>query len=193
MIMTYPLHNETTAPEASKPLLAESRKAFGMIPNLHAALAESPAALEAYKNLHELFQQTSFDADELTVVWQTLNVEHECQYCVAAHTAIANMMKVDPAITAALRNGTELPTSKLQTLHTTTLELARQRGRPSEATLNAFFAAGYQQRHVIEIILGISQKVLSNYVNHIAETPIDKTFSAFVWEGKQSAAQLRSA
>jgi alkylhydroperoxidase family enzyme len=193
MIMTYQLHTETTAPEASKLLLAESRKAFGMIPNLHAMLAESPAALEAYKNLHDLFQQTSFDADELTVVWQTLNVEHECHYCVAAHTAIANMLKVDPAITAALRNGTELPTSKLQVLHVTTLELARERGRPSEATLNAFFAAGYQQRHVLEIILGISQKVLSNYANHIAETPIDKAFSAFAWEGKQPAAQLRSA
>jgi alkylhydroperoxidase family enzyme len=193
MIMTYQLHTETTAPEASKQLLAESRKAFGMIPNLHAMLAESPAALEAYKNLHDLFQQTSFDADELTVVWQTLNVEHECHYCVAAHTAIANMLKVDPAITAALRNGTELPTSKLQALHVTTLELARERGRPSEATLNAFFAAGYQQRHVLEIILGISQKVLSNYANHIAETPIDKAFSAFAWEGKQSTAKLRSA
>jgi alkylhydroperoxidase family enzyme len=193
MIMTYQLHTETTAPEASKPLLAESRKAFGMIPNLHAVLAESPAALEAYKNLHELFQQTSFDADELTVVWQTLNVEHECHYCVAAHTAIANMMKVDPAITAALRNGTALPTEKLQVLHATTLELARERGRPSAATLNAFFAAGYQQRHVLEIILGISQKVLSNYVNHIAETPTDKIFSAFTWEGKQSSRQQLSA
>lgn len=187
--MTYPLHNENTAPEASKELLAASRKAVGTIPNLHAVLAESPAALEAYKNLHKLFQRTSFDSEELTVVWQTVNVEHECCYCVAAHTAIANTMKVDPVITEALRNGTALPTKKLQVLHATTLELARERGRPSATTLNAFFAAGYQQRHVLEIILGISQKVLSNYVNHIAETPTDKMFSAFSWEGKPSTLQ----
>ena len=103
------------------------------------------------------------------------------------------MMKVDPAITEALRNGTELPTSKLQVLHATTLELVRERGRPSEAILNAFYAAGYEQRHVLEIILGISQKVLSNYVNHVANTPVDKAFAGFTWEGKQPAPQLRSA
>jgi alkylhydroperoxidase family enzyme len=182
--MPYQLHSETTAPKASKPLLAASRRAFGSIPNLHAVMAESPTVLEAYQNLHQLFQQTSFDVTEITVVWQTLNVEHQCNYCVAAHTAIANMMKVDTAITDALRNRTALPTSKLQILHETTLELARERGRLSAQTLQAFYAAGYEQRHTLEIILGISQKVLSNYVNHIANTPVDKAFSEFKWEPK---------
>ena len=191
--MNYPLHDETTAPEGSKPTLAASRKALGFIPNLHAVMAESPAVLMAYQELHELFQQTSFDADELTVVWQTLNVEHECYYCVAAHTGIASMMKVDPAITEALRNRTELPSQKLQVLHEMTLELARTRGRPSDTTLNGFYAAGYQRQHVLEIILGISQKVLSNYVNHIADTPVDQPFEKFAWTGKQAEQQLLSA
>lgn len=180
--MKFQLHNQTTAPEASQPLLANSIKNFGMIPNLHAVMAESPAVLESYQILHELFQNTSFDAEELTVVWQTLNVAHECHYCVAAHTGIANMMKVDAAITEALRNGTEMPNSKLQVLHETTLELARERGRPSAQTLSAFYHTGYTQRHLLEIVLGISQKVLSNYTNHLAETPVDKVFEAFVWQ-----------
>ena len=75
-----------------------------MLPGLHGVLASSPQTLEAYKNLHNLFSNTSFDADELTVVWQTINVEHECHYCVPAHTGIAHMMKVNPEITEALRN-----------------------------------------------------------------------------------------
>jgi alkylhydroperoxidase family enzyme len=191
--MTYQLHNQTTAPEVSRALLQKSRTTLGFIPNLHAVMAESPAVLEAYQSLHELFQQTSFSADEMTVVWQTLNVENECYYCVAAHTAIANAMKVDATITDALRNDTELPSPKLQILHETTLEISRSHGRPSEATLDAFFAAGYKQRHVLEIILGVSQKVLSNYVNHIADTPVDRPFEKFVWAGKQPARELRSA
>ena len=52
---------------------------------------------------HRLFQhETSFDKDELTVVWQTINVEHACHYCVPAHTGIAKMMKVDQWPPAAM-------------------------------------------------------------------------------------------
>lgn len=78
----FTIHDETTAPEASKPLLAKSKAAFGRVPGLHGVMAESPELLEGYQRLHELFQKTSFDKDELTVVWQTINVENECHYCV---------------------------------------------------------------------------------------------------------------
>jgi alkylhydroperoxidase family enzyme len=180
--MSYELYKLETAPQNSKPLLEKSLEDFGMIPNLHAVLAESPSALEAYQVLHRLFQQTSFDAEEMTVVWQTINVEHECHYCVPAHTGIAQMMKVDPAITDALRNRTELPDNKLQVLHLTTLALVRNRGRITEQEQADFFAAGYDRRHLIEIILGLSQKVISNYVNHLADTPVDKPFQKFIWK-----------
>ena len=55
---------------------------------------------------------SSFNKDEITVVWQTINVEHECHYCVPAHTAIAKAMKVDDEITEALRNKSKLPTGR---------------------------------------------------------------------------------
>ena len=110
--MKFEQHDLETAPLESKALLENSQKIFGMIPNLHAVMATSPVVLEAYKMLHELFQKTSFDAEELTVIWQSINVEHECHYCIPAHTAIAHMMKVDSTITDALRNRTKLPTKK---------------------------------------------------------------------------------
>ena len=177
----FTLHTRETAPEQSKPLLDDSLKAFGMIPGLHAVMAESPEMLEGYKKLHELFSATSFDAEELTVVWQTINVEHGCHYCVPAHTGIANMMKVDPALTDALRKGEAMPTAKLQALQDMTLAVLRNRGVVSEVELAAFFEAGYGQRQLLEIILGLAQKVMSNYVNHIAETPVDEAFKPFAW------------
>ena len=184
---TFTFHTIDTAPEESKPLLEDSVQNFGMIPNLHAVMAESPAVLEAYKALHGFFQKTSFDKDELTVVWQTINIEHECHYCVPAHTMIANMMSIDPAITEALRNRTAMPNAKLQALHNMTLSMTRNRGHIKDAEMDAFFAAGYAQRHMLEIALGLSQKVMSNYVNHFSQTPVDDAFAEFAWEGAKTA------
>lgn len=179
---TFTFHTLESAPEESKPLLQKSIQGFGMIPGLHSVMAESPGLLEGYQLLHKLFQDTSFDAEELTVVWQTINVEHECHYCVPAHTAIAHMMKVDPALTEALRNGAAMPTDKLQVLHDTTLSMLRNRGMLSDAEVETFYAAGYQQKQLLEIVLGMAQKVMSNYVNHIAKTPGDDRFKQFAWQ-----------
>jgi len=114
----FTLHTEESAPEASKPLLAESKKKYGMIGGLPAVMAEAPGLLEAYQKVHELFVNSSFDNDELTVIWQTVNVEHECNYCVPAHTWIAKSMGVSDEISDALRNETPLPNARLEALRT---------------------------------------------------------------------------
>jgi alkylhydroperoxidase family enzyme len=178
------LHDQNSAPEAAKPLLEKSKKAFGRVPGLHAVMAESPELLNGYQVLHGLFLDSSFDADEKTVVWQTINVEHACHYCVPAHTGIAKAMKVSDEINNALRDETPLPTPKLEALRDFTLAMVRQRGELKAAQLDAFYAAGYSQQNVLEVILGLSQKVMSNYTNHIAQTPVDQAFQVFAWEKK---------
>lgn len=180
---TFKFHTIESAPVDSKPLLEKSVKTFGMLPNLHAVMAESPATLEAYQFLHHLFsQKTDFNAEELTIIWQTINVENNCHYCVPAHTGIAHMMKVDSAIIEALRNQTKLPNEKLQILHDTTLSIVKNRGILSETEVSKFLEVGYTNRHLLEILLGYSQKILSNYTNHLANTPIDPPFEKFSWE-----------
>ena len=179
---TLQIHNIDTAPEASKALLEKSKKSYGYVPNLHGALAGAPGLLEAYQTMHELFMNSSFDNDELTVVWQTINVEHECHYCVPAHTAIAKAMKVDDTIIAALRDKTPLANPKLEALRSMTLALVRNRGVVSQEEITAFYEAGFNQRQLLEIILGLSQKVISNYTNHIAETALDDAFKQFDWK-----------
>ena len=178
---TLKVHDIESAPEGSKPLLENSLKAFGMVPGLHGVLASAPKALEGYQVLHQLFTETSFNEDELTVVWQTINVEHACHYCVPAHTGIANMMKVDEAITEALRNETPLADEKLEALRTFTLSVVRNRGNVTQEDLDAFYAVGYGEQQVLEIILGLGQKTISNYTNHIAHTPVDDAFKKFEW------------
>jgi alkylhydroperoxidase family enzyme len=178
---TFTLHNEETAPEGSKAMLAKSQKDFGMIPGLHAVLAEAPGLFEAYKSLHELFMNSSFDKDEITVIWQTINVEHACQYCVPAHTGIAKNMGVDDSITEALRDQTALPNERLEALRTFTLNVIRNRGDVDETAVQAFLNSGFSKRQILEVILGLAQKTISNYTNHLAKTPVDKPFQKFEW------------
>ena len=178
---TLKVHTIESAPEGSKASLEGSVKAFGMLPGLHGVLASSPATLEAYKALHGSFQNSSFNAEELTVVWQTINVEHGCHYCVPAHTAIGHMMKVDAQLTEALRNSQAMPNEKLQALHDTTLKIVRNRGQLSPSDLESFYSVGYGEQQVLEILLGLAQKTISNYANHIANTPVDEPFQKFAW------------
>ncbi len=178
----FTLHDESTAPEGSDVLLAQSKKAFGMIPGLHAVMAEAPGLLEAYKTVHELFANSSFDKDEMTVVWQTVNVEHGCHYCIPAHTGIAKSMKVSDEITEALRNETPLPNARLEALRDFTLAVVRNRGSVDDDAVEAFLDAGFTKRQILEVILGVSQKMMSNYTNHLADTPIDTPFEQFAWE-----------
>ena len=104
-----------------------------------------------------------------------------------ANTAIAHMSKVDADITEALRNGTALPNDKLQALHLTTLKLVTNRGRLTEEDVQAFYAAGYNQQSFLDIILGLAQKTISNYTNHLAETPVDKPFQKYAWSAEVTA------
>ena len=81
-------------------------------------------------------------------MWQTANVEHECHYCVPAHTGIAKSPKVDDSITEALRNKTPLP-DKLEVLREITKAIMPDRGNPDTAKLTAFFDAGSSKQQLL--------------------------------------------
>jgi AhpD family alkylhydroperoxidase len=104
-IQMFPVHDETTAPEASKPLLEQAKKNFGMIPNLEKVMAESPALLEGYVRLWELFDTTSLSPVERQVVYQTANFENQCEYCVPWHTKLSQLADMPQNAIEALRSG----------------------------------------------------------------------------------------
>ena len=177
----FKLHDQNSAPAESKQLLEKVKASSGMIPGLYAVLAESPEALRAYVELGKIFSQSSLSDEEKTVVWQAINVEHECKFCVPAHTLVAKLMKVDETITNALRDKTPLPNEKLEKLREFTLILVRNRGKATEEEVSVFLEAGFTKKNILEVIVGISQKVLSNYTNYIANTPLNKEFQPFAW------------
>ncbi len=175
------LHTVATAPTAAQPLLEGAQKSLGFIPNLFAALADSPAALEAYLKLSDLLGQSDLDATEQQIVAIAASRENNCTYCVAAHTTIAQMGNLDPATITALRDGTPLPEQKHEALRTFTISVLHQRGNVTPDELEAFLAAGYSQKHVLSVILGVSMKTLSNYSNHLLNPPLDAAFQPNSW------------
>lgn len=180
--MTFPLHDEKSAPADAQAALAATRRNFGMIPNLERVMASAPPLLAAYSAAWDLFDTTSLDEVERQVVYLTANYENECNYCVPWHTLLARKAGMSAAVIDALRSGARLPDSRLEALRAFTRSLIANRGKISPAERDAFFAAGYSEVHALEVILGLAVKLMSNYTNSIAGTPLDQEVEKLAWE-----------
>jgi AhpD family alkylhydroperoxidase len=178
----FPLHDETTAPPAASAALAATRKNFGMIPNLERVMASAPPLLEAYSRTWDLFDTTTLSEIERQVVYLTANFENDCAYCVPWHTLLATKAGMAPEAIEALRNGSRIPDEKLEALRSFTRVLIANRGKAVAADLESFFAAGYTPVQVLEVILGLAVKLMSNYTNSIAATPLDPEPRPYLWK-----------
>lgn len=178
--MKFSIHTLDSAPESAKKALVAVKEHFGMIPNLLAVLADSPAALKGYLTVAEAFESASLSPVERHVVLLAASIENGCEYCVAAHSMGARRQDMPDEVLTALRGGKALPVSRLEALRQFTQAVVRQRGW-AETEAVRFMAAGFTQAQVLEVVLGITQKTLSNYVNHLAHTPLDAMFTAEKW------------
>ncbi|MBW4447117.1 MAG: carboxymuconolactone decarboxylase family protein [Spirirestis rafaelensis WJT71-NPBG6] len=179
--MDFPIYTIDTAPEASKTALVHAKETFGFIPNLEGIFAQAPELLKGSMALWDLFEATSFSPVEQQVIYLTANYEHECHYCMAAHSGLAKMIGMSADDIQALRNGTVLSDPKLQALRHFTQRMIQMRGLVDDKEIEEFLAAGYTQQQVLEVILGIAIKIMHNYTNHIAKTPLDRPFQPYVW------------
>jgi uncharacterized peroxidase-related enzyme len=185
---TFPVHTVETAPSASAPFIEGARKAFGLVPNLIGVFANSPAVVEGYLALAAAFQKSSLSPLEREVVLIAASVENACHYCVAAHTTVTQGQKLDQNVIAQVRAGAPIADAKLEALRAFTTKLVRERGWASDADVQLFIAAGYTKAAVLEVVLGIGLKTISNYTNHIAETPLDAAFQANAYTPRRGAA-----
>lgn len=180
--MRIPTRNTGDAPEASRPALEAATKKYGFTPNLLGKMANAPSVLKAYLELNALFGQTSLTPTEQQVVLLTVSRENDCRYCVAAHSVIASMQQVDPAVVDAIRDGRAIDDDRLEALSRFTVEVVTSRGWPTDDAKRALLDAGFSPAQALEVVLGVTVKTLSNYVNHLAETQLDPAFATRAWE-----------
>ena len=178
----FPIHTKETAPKAAEGSIEQATAAFGFLPNLIGIMSESPALAEAYLALDGIFQsKTRLDASEQHVVLLTVSRYHECHYCMAAHSTTADMAGVDEQVVEAIRNDRPIDDAKLEALRVLTEAIVDQRGWPSEAAQAQFFDAGYEPGHLLDVLVGVAQKTLSNFTNHVADTPVDAPMKSNAW------------
>ncbi len=171
-----------SAPIEARPALQAAQGKFGFLPNLLGELAAAPAALQAYLTLNELLGKTSFSPAAQQVILITVSRTNDCDYCVAAHTAGAKMAKLADDQIDAVRRGGPLADPQLEALRAFTAAVVEQRGHVSEVQLQDFLTSGHTQAQVFEVLVGVAMKTLSNYANHIADTPLDPQLQPFAWE-----------
>jgi uncharacterized peroxidase-related enzyme len=173
----------SSAPERVKEPLEGARKRMGMIPNMYTRMANSAGAFETYLYGYERFRKDSgFSPAEQEVVLLSISAENGCEYCVAAHSTLADgPSRVPRQVTEAIRAGRTVPDPKLRALSDLARAIVATRGRPSETDVRTFLAAGYSERHILELVLAVAVKTISKYVNHLFETPFDDAFKARAW------------
>ncbi len=167
----FTVHSIESSPAPSRPLLERSKAEWGFVPTLHGILAGSAPTLEAYQTLFALGTRTGFTPAEQQLLYVTISAFHGCEYCVAGHTFLARQAKLDEDALRALREGTPVPDARLQALRSFAEAVVRERGRVGEPAVDAFVAAGYAPAQALEVVLFVATKTISNYVNHLADTP----------------------
>ncbi len=179
--MQLTIHTLETAPEASRDMVVKSQARYKFLPNLHGIMAGSPVMYEAYQAIGQIYGKSSMSVLERQIVLQSINYENECHYCLAAHSMIATNERMPASTLEALREGRPLAEAKHEVLRSFAARMTRERGWVEQADVQAMYDAGYTEATVLEVIVAIAYKVMSNYINHLAETPLDPAFAPFAW------------
>lgn len=180
--MNFPVHTQATAPHDARDTLSKIVEAWGFLPNLGAVMAESPAALELlWAGYAALNAKATLTPLEQQLVCVAASRENGCAYCVAAHSTMALGAKLPLDVLLATRQGTEIADPKLNALRQTTERLVRQRGWLTELEKRAFLDAGYGRGQLLEVVAWICLKTLTNYTNHLADTPVDMQWKEQTW------------
>lgn len=172
-------HTIESAPEGSKELLRSGEKQYGMLPNLFRYMAEAPTALEGYINLSNNFSKTSFSAAEQHLILLAISVVNKCDYCIAAHTRAAKVNEIPSSVLNAVRKHKHIEDKRLNILVNTTQKITETRGNINSDDLNEFYNAGFSPKNLLEIIVGVSLKTMSNYINHVTENIINPELEPF--------------
>lgn len=156
---------------ANQALFDQLKKGLGMVPNLYATLALSEHALASYLALQNA--KTSITGQAREVVNLVVSQVNHCAYCLAAHTVIGGMVGFTPEQIVEIRRGRASWDSRLDVLARLARSIANERGRADPALLDQFFAAGWTAENLVDAIVTIGDKTITNYLHATTQVPVD--------------------
>jgi alkylhydroperoxidase family enzyme len=181
-MIAFPIHTIASAPEASKALLATLEKTFGFLPNIAAAMAESPVLLGAFVPLFGAVHGGTFTEAQIQVVLLTNAVTNRSEWPVALHTLLATKAGIPPTDVAALREGRPPADPKVAALSALARNLIEARGHVDTAVVDAFVAAGHRRDQVLELITISAASTITNYAAGLTRPPVDPQIAAYAWK-----------
>jgi AhpD family alkylhydroperoxidase len=156
---------------ANQGLFDNLAKAIGKVPNLYAVYAHSENALGTYLGLSNA--KTSLRAKEKEVVNLVVSQVNGCDYCLAAHTAISKMQGfTDEQILEIRRTSISFDT-KLDALAKLAKSITENKGHADAQLLENFYAAGYNEGSLIDVVIVVGDKTITNYIYALTNVPID--------------------
>lgn len=153
------------------PVYDEITKSVGFMPNLFATLGLSENGLNRYIAFQN--GKSSLSKKEKEAINLIVSEVNECNYCRAAHTAIGKMHGFTEEQTLEIRRGQVYFDKKLYALVKLSQNIVHTRGRINNQYLELFFNAGYGKGHLVDVILQIGEKTMTNYLHNITQVPID--------------------
>ncbi len=156
---------------ANQALFDNLKKGLGMVPNLYATLAHSEHALGNYLAFQNAKSSISGKARE--VINLVVSQVNQCAYCLAAHTVIGGMVGFRPEQMLEIRRGTAAFDAKLDALASLVKNIAVERGHADPVRVQAFFAAGWTRENLVDAIVVIGDKTVTNYLHGTTQVPVD--------------------
>lgn len=147
------------------------QKGLGFVPNLYAYYAKNETALGDYLALQN--RKSTLKAKEREVINLVTSQINGCRYCQSAHTVLGKMNGFTEDQVIELRKGSASFDSKLDSLVKFTAAVLNNRGKVSEDVKEAFFAAGYTEANLIDVVIVVGDKVISNYIHNLTGFEID--------------------
>jgi len=145
---------------------------LGMIPNIYAVTGYSSDALESHLDTTNKVGKGSFSNKELEAIRLAVSEVNSCDYCVAAHTAIAKMNGFSDKDAKSFRDLNASDT-KLLAITTLAANIVSTKGSPSDKNLEEFFNQGYDKKALVDLVAVIVDITFTNYIFGITNVPID--------------------
>jgi len=168
----------TAAQSQREEIFAGVKKAYGWVPNLIKEMSASLPTVQVYLNGQEALARGSLTPREQQAVQLAVAAFNGCHYCQAAHGWIAGKVHISPEDVKAIREG-QIPSGPdVAPIVETTRLILQKRGWLTAEELRNVEGKGISKTRLYEIIAYIGLKTITNYINHIAHTPVDAQFQA---------------
>jgi uncharacterized peroxidase-related enzyme len=166
---TVPTRGEVS--ENNQAIFDNFQKGLGFVPNLYAYYAKNETALGDYLALQN--RKSTLKAKEREVINLVTSQINGCRYCQSAHTVLGKMNGFTDEQVIELRKGFASFDSKLDALAKFTASAVENRGRATLESKDAFFEAGYTEANLIDVVIAVGDKTISNYIHNVVDFPID--------------------